>query len=103
MATLTIDIRESRDLERDKLVPEPIAFLKTPDGRVNFTKDLPWRTVIDVRGGFLFGPEFRVDVFNGIITITLNGRRATYVRRAYDPNGNWICNLREDELVSDDS
>lgn len=83
------------DLVRDALVPEPLEFWRDISGayRLLFDK-LPWRTVIDVRDGFVLGPKFMVDHASGILTIEDQGKTVVYLRRSFDANGRWICNLR---------
>jgi hypothetical protein len=62
-------------------------------GLPRFAKeDLPWRTVIDVRGGVMF-PGVTVDPEAGTVTIIAGGREALYTRRGYDIHGAWVCDL----------
>jgi hypothetical protein len=81
------------DRALDQLIPEPVWFKVDSSGNHSFAvDDLPWRAIIDVRGG-LFFPGINPDGEAGTVTITANGRTAVYRRRGYDIHGAWICDL----------
>ncbi len=88
------------DRARDQLVPEPIVFVVDAPGVIRFASDqLPWRAIIDVRGGIIFGTDMRVNEAAGTVTITAGDRMAIYDRTGVTLGGAWICNLRADTRV----
>lgn len=81
------------DRARDQLVPEPLILTVDKDGWHFGTDAAPLRTIIDVKGGFIFAPSIKVDSAMGSVTIALDGRTVTYTRRGFDLHGRWICDL----------